>query len=121
RRDACAVERYLRDRAGLQAHGALPGQRVDAGGVGVGEKARDAGRSGSAGAGEHIVEVGDAGVGDPGLGAAHDVVVAVAYGLGGEVGGVRTAAGFGQAVGTEQVAAEHAGQQLGALLVGAVG
>ena len=64
-----SVERDLRDRRRPQAHRLLPRQRVDAGRRRVRQHAGDAGRAGTAGPAEHVVEVGDAGVRDPRLGA----------------------------------------------------
>ena len=48
-------------------------------------------------------------------------VVAVAHRPGAQRGGVGAGGGLGQAVGAEQPAAEHRGQVLGLLLLGAVG
>ena len=72
-----------------------------------------------AGAGHHLVEVGVAAVGRPCLRAVQDVVVAVAPGARAHRGGVGAGVRLGQAVGAEQVAAEHVGQPALALLVGA--
>ena len=74
-----------------------------------------------AGAGHDGVEVGDAAVGDPGLGAGDHPVVAVPDRPGAQGGGVGAGGGLGEAVRAEQSAAEHRGQVLGLLLLGAVG
>ena len=71
------------------------------------------------GAAEQAVEVGLAAVGDPGLGAVDDVVVAVAHRAGDQRGGVRAGLRLGQAVAAEQLAADQVGQPARALLVGA--
>nr|BFE56650.1 hypothetical protein GCM10020063_011760 [Dactylosporangium thailandense] len=95
------------------------------GGGAVDEQAGDAGRAPlglrAAGAREDVVEVGLAGVGDPGLGAAHGPAVRPGRGPGLEGGGVGAAVRLGEAVGAEPLAAEHLGQQLLALLGGAEG
>ena len=72
-----------------------------------------------AAAGQHGVEVGDATVGDPRLGAVKRPLVAVAHRAGAQAGRVGPGAGLGEAVRAQQVAAEHRRQMLGALLLGA--
>ncbi len=66
------------------------------------------------GARHHLVEVGVAAVGGPGLRAVEDVGVAVAARGRPHRGGVGAGVRLGEAVGAEQVAAEHVGQPLGA-------
>jgi len=105
----------------LQAHLLLRRCRGQALGVAGHQERGDAPRPVRPGARHDRVEVGDAAVGDPRLGAREHPVVAVADRLGAQGGGVRAGRGFGQGVGAEPVAAEHGGQMLGPLLLGAVG
>ncbi len=72
------------------------------------------------GAHHEVVEVGHSPVGDPRLRAGDDVVVALAHGAGLQRRGVGARRRLGQAVGAEQLAAEHVGQPALLLLVGAV-
>ncbi len=60
-------------------------------------------------------------MGDPGLGAVDHPTVALPDGLGAQGGGVRTGGRLGEAVRPEQAAAQHGGQVLDLLLLGAVG
>ena len=71
------------------------------------------------GARHHLVEVRVAAVRGPGLGAVDDVLVAVAPGPGLHRRRVGAGVRLGEAVGAEQLAAEHVGQPLLLLLLGA--
>src|SRR4029078_9592280 len=77
RRNARAVEHDLSHGRRAQAHRLLRRLRHDAGGVTADEQAGAAAGARAAGADEHVVEVGPAGVGDPRLGAVDDVLVAL--------------------------------------------
>ena len=74
-----------------------------------------------AGAGHHLVEVGVAAVRGPRLGAVDHPLVAVAPGGGAHRGRVGAGVRLGEAVGAEQLAAEHVGQPALPLLLGAAG
>ena len=118
--DPYAVEVELGGGRALHAHLLLGRGGAQALGVAGHQEGRDAAGALAAGAGQDGVEVGDAAVGDPRLGAGDDPVVAVPHGLGAQRGGVGAGGGLGEAVGAEQPAAEHRGQVLGLLLLGAV-
>ena len=116
--DADVVEAHRRGGRAGEAHLALRRVGAEALGGGRHQEARDpvavVGR-----AGHDLVEVGVAAVRRPGLGAVEDVGVAVAAGRRTHRRGVGAGVRLGEAVGAEQVTAQHVGQPLGALLVGA--
>jgi hypothetical protein len=114
-----AVQHQLGRGGRAQAHRALGLLRFEPGGAGVDQQARDAVRAGPARTAEKLVEIGVAGVRDPGLGAVHHPPRAVARRPGLQGRGVRAALRFGEGVRAEQLAAEQLGQHL-ALLLGPV-
>ena len=109
--DAYVVEAHRGGRRAGEAHLALRRVGGQALGVGRHEEAGDA-VAVVGGAGHHLVEVGVAAVGGPGLRAVDDVGVAVAARRRTHRGGVGAGVRLGEAVGAEQLAAEHVGQPL---------
>ena len=118
--DADVVEVHRRGGRAGEPHLLLRRVGRQAGGVGRHQEARDPVAS-VAGAGHHLVEVGEAAVRRPGLGALDHPLVAVAPGGGPHRGRVGAGVRLGEAVRAEQLAAEHVRQPALPLLLGAVG
>ncbi len=118
RGDAGTLEPDGRGRRAGQAHLALRRVGEHALGVGRDQEAGDA-VAVVGGPGHHLVEVRVTAVRDPRLGAVEHVVVAVAAGAGAHGGRVGPGVRLGEAVRTEQVAAEHVGEPALLLLLGA--
>ncbi len=111
-----------RGRGGAgQAHLLLGRVGADSPSASAGTRKQEIPLDALAGARHHLVEVGEAAVRGPGLGALDDPVVAVAARGRAHRGGVGAGVRLGEAVGAEQLAAEHVGQPALPLLLGAEG
>jgi len=106
----------------LPVHG-LHGPHLDAGLVHMEDEPGDAPVLGRVGVGPHqqFAVVGHVRPGAPDLLAAHDVLVALPHGPGGQRGQVGAGAGLGEALAPDAVAAENPRQVVTPLLLGALG